>query len=702
MKAPLLVEIGCEEIPARMIPHAASDLATRIETILDQAGLAHGRVTGWGGSRRLAVRVDDVEGTQGDREETVLGPPAAAAFDAAGKPTRAAVGFAGKQGIDPSELMVLDTERGRYAGIRRPVAGRSLSTILAEALPGAVAGMSFPKTMRWGDGTFRWVRPVHWLVALHGDACLPIEIFGVPAAAMSAGHRFLGPARVELSHADRYVEALRDASVLVDPTERREALERRLHDSARQIGRTASAAADAVPVRDPALLEEVVDLVEWPGVIAGQFATKFLEELPRELVETTLRHHQKAFSVQTASGRLLPAFLSVANIEHDPAGHVRRGNEWVVGGRLDDALFFWREDRKRPLASRVPDLGRVTFHARLGSYADKAGRVAALARGLGGPAGLSDREIGVAVEAAGLAKADLMTSLVGEFPELQGVVGGLLLRAEGADEAVAAAVYEHYRPVGADDLSPETAVGAVVSAADKLDTIHGLLAAGERATGSRDPFGLRRASAGVFRISIERSWAVSLREMCRLAGDDEATTDFLYERLRNYLRDGGATPNEVNAVLRTDGADDWPLHDVAARVDALRPVRQRDDFAHLVDLTKRVDNILVKNFGLAASPAGAPDGYEEQDEAALALDGLIEGRTASIDASSERGRYGDVIEVLAEFIEPVERFFADVLVIDRERPEATRHRYGLLERLRSLLTRHFDIRELAGQAERRQ
>jgi glycyl-tRNA synthetase beta chain len=701
MRAPLLVEIGCEEIPARMIARAASELARAVETILDQAGLAHGRVTGWGGSRRLTVRVLDVAGAEADREETVVGPPAAVAFDAEGRPTPAAIGFARKQGIDPASLSPLDTDRGRYAGVRRAVAGRSIGDVLAEALPGAVAAMSFPKTMRWGVGTHRWVRPVHWVVALHGERVLPIEIFGVRAGSASAGHRFLGPDKVEVGHPDRYVESLRAAFVMVDPAERRAVLERKLHEEAR---RTADS-GDVTPVSDPTLLDEVVDLVEWPGVVAGRFATELLAELPRELVRTTLRHHQKAFSVETASGTLVPAFLSVANTDRDPGGHVRRGNEWVVTGRLEDALFFWREDRERRLADRVPDLERVTFHAQRGSYAEKSRRIVSLVRALGPAVGRSPADIRAATEAAALCKADLVTSLVGEFPELQGVVGGLLLRAEGADPDVARAVYEHYRPAGAQDGLPDGQPGALVSVADKLDTICQLLAAGERVTGSRDPFGLRRAAAGVFRVSIESEWPLGLDAMCAVAdaegkGKPGATLEFLRDRFRKYLCDEGATPNEVSAVLSTTEGGNLPLHDVAARVRALRPVRQRDDFAHLVDLTKRVDNILSKNPELAGAAPGA-NGYEERDEAALSLDRLVEERESSIATSSKLRRYDEVIEKLAGFIEPVDRFFERVLVIDRERPDATRHRYGLLERLRSLLTRHFDIRELAGQAERR-
>jgi glycyl-tRNA synthetase beta chain len=703
MSAPLLLEIGCEEIPAGMIQGGARELAQRVTAILEQSGLRHGPSSAWGGSRRLTVRVEDVETRQADREEWVLGPPARAAFGGGGEPTAAAVGFAKKQGIDASALVRRETDKGEYAAFRRHVGGKSLGEILGAALPQAMEGMSFPKTMRWGDGVRRWVRPVHWLLVQHGGEVLPVEAFGVRASAESRGHRFLAPGPVPVAHPDRYREALAAAFVVADPGERRSILARALEEEAAALG--------GELVRDEELLEEAVNLVEWPGVVAGRFEPAYLE-LPREILVTTLRHHQKAFSVQ-AGGRLLPAFLSVANTDRDPAGHVARGNEWVVGGRLEDARYFWAEDRKRPLASRVADLAGAIFHKTAGSYLDKVRRTRRVAEDLAGRLGLAAPEIETAGRAAELSKADLTTGLVGEFPELQGIVGGLLLLEEGEDRAVADAVYEHYRPAGAEDSLPGTAAGGVVSVADKLDALASLLAAGETATGSRDPFALRRAASAIYRVALDRGWALSLDALAATSAHstggapDDRVLAYLEQRFHDFLRDRGFTSNEVLSVLRAGGpraSAAWPLHDIVARLEAIEAVRGRADFEHLVDLTKRVDNILGKGaaeIGEAVSRATGLEGYREEQPAARLLESLIEELEPAMLRDSERKRYAAIVDHISRFIRPVERFFDEVLVIDPQHPEATHHRCALVARLRALLVSYFDIRELAGQADRR-
>jgi len=693
-RAPLLIEIGCEEIPARMIRAAAANLGAALTQILDRAGLDHGPAQAWGGSRRLAVRVADVQAGQDDRDELVLGPAAAAAVAPDGTLRPAGAGFARKHGVEPAALAIHETERGRYVGFRRQVPGRDIAAVLDAELQAAVESMSFPKTMRWGDGTRRWVRPVHWLVALHGERLLPLTALGVRAGRASAGHRFLAAGPVELVRADDYGATLAGAHVLVDPVERRERLVRALTAAADAAGGTL--------VEDPELLDEVADLVEWPGAVRGSFDAAYLD-LPREILATTLRHHQKCFCVQDGAGRLLPAFVAVANTDRDPAGHVRRGNEWVIRGRLDDAQFFWNEDRKLPLAGRQPALGDIVYLGRLGSYAEKAGRMADLARSLARAVGLAPDAVAACESAARLCKCDLVTGLVGEFPELQGRVGGLLLAAEGASEPVARGVYEHYQPAGPEEPVPPSAVGAVVSIADKLDQIAGLIDVGETPSGSRDPFGLRRATAGVFRIVIERGWPLALRDLTALVGRPvERLEAFLAERLRQHVRELGYSANECGAVLggRRDGeAASAALPDIVARLEAMGAVRERADFARLVQLTKRVDNILTKQQGSAADAEGQP--FVETVAAARELAALVQRQAARLDAARAGGRYGDVVALLAEFVDPVSRFFEEVLVIDPAHPAATRARLELLDRLRQVVLGTFDLRELAGQAERR-
>jgi len=699
--APLLIEIGCEEIPARMIPRATADLAGIVTACLQRAELSHGATQSWGGSRRLAVRVDDVAGHQEDRDEVVLGPPAEIAFSADGQPTKAATGFARKQGIEAEDLQRIETAKGVYAGLERRVKGKSVGQVLADGLPSMVAAMSFPKAMRWGDGGYRWVRPVHWLLALHGSTVLPVELFGIRAEGRSTGHRFFSRGPVDVGHPDTYIEALEGASVVVDPALRRERVLHALVESAER--------AKGTLVEDHALLEEVSDLVEWPGVVIGAFDPAFLE-LPRELLATTLRHHQKCFTIQTAQGELLPAFLGVANTDRDPGGHVRRGNEWVVGGRLEDARFFWNEDRREPLAERSSKLEDVVFHARVGTYADKARRMEQLAHALSSRLSLSDEETACCRRAARLAKNDLVTSTVGEFPELQGQVGGLMLLAEGESEEIAAAVYDHYRPAGSEDRLPSGVVGRVVSVVDKLDSLSELIRIGEKPKGSRDPLGLRRAASGVFRILIESQWPVCLQDLFELVGTrGRDFTTAMQRMLENLLRERGSTSNEILAVLRPRVSEyeylTWPLHDIAVRLDAIRTVRARSDFEHLVDLTKRVDNILSKDSDVARSVLEQnPDlaDYAEQADAALRLEEMTVRSAREIAKCAEGKEYGRIVSLLAELVEPVERFFTEVLVLDPDQPKATRYRLELLSGLREVLTRIFDIRELAGQADRRE
>ena len=692
----LLIEIGCEEIPARMISSASAQFLAIVGEVLDDAELEHGETTGWGGSRRLAVHVASVQTGQSDRDETVHGPPASVAYAEDGSLTRAAEGFAKKQGIAPASLERLETDRGPYVGFVRRVRGRSVGEILADRLPERVAKMTFPKSMRWAEGVHRWVRPVHWVVALHGDRVLEVSLFDVAAGRRSTTHRFLGPGTVEIENADAYVESLRTGYVLVE----REARRRRLSDALAASAKDAS----VVPVADDGLMNEIADLAEWPSVVRGSFDPVYLD-LPREILITTLRHHQKCFAAEVSPGKLAPYFFAVADADRDPAGHIRRGNEWVVGGRLEDARFFWNEDRGVPFDTHIETLKRVTFHRAAGSYAEKAKRLRSIVERL---ADALELDRGPAMSAAERSKHDLVTGTVGEFPELQGVVGGLLLEAEGEDPAVARAVYEHYRPVGADDPLPESDAGALVSIADRLDTVASLIGAGERPTGSKDPFGLRRAVNGAFRILLDRGWTLDLRAASAATGSDgdgrvELET-FLAERLEKFFRDRGATANEVRAVLRATRGEgdtvafDRALPEIERRLSALRAVRGREDFAHLVELVKRVDNIAQKNAAYLESIADEPE--PDVEGAAAALRDALTREDEAMHSREARGDYVAVIESIARLVEPTAAFFDDVLVIDKERPSKTRARYELLRDLKRSLTRCFDVRELSGEAAR--
>ena len=696
-RATLLLEIGCEEIPARMIAAASQELERRVVEILDHAGLQHGPAVSWSGSRRLAVCVESVVGRQQDRAEQVLGPAAKIAFKDDGSPAPAAVGFARNQGIDPERLTRVETARGSYVGYERRQKGKTIGEVLADQLPARIASMPFPKSMRWAEGTYRWVRPVHWVLALHGKETLEFSLFGIASGRRSSGHRFRSSGAVTIKSPENYISALERAGVMVEPAKRRQRIAALLAEAATRAG--------GILVEDPRLLDEVADLVEWPGVVLGQFEASFLD-LPTELLSTTLRQHQKCFSLVDRNGRALAAFLAVTNTDNDPNGHIRRGNEWVVGGRLEDARFFWRKDRRQPLEIRSPGLAGVVFHAKVGSFADKTTRMEALSRRLGETIGLDTAAIDQAATAARLCKNDLLTGTVGEFPELQGQVGGLMLRAEKQPAVVAQAVYEHYRPAGASDSLPEIVAGRIVSVADKLDSIASLIGAGETPTGSRDPFGLRRASGGVFRIVNDAGWDLSINGLAELCSGGEPVADFLTERLKHYFRETGATENEIRAVSRPEIAPaewrDWPVGDIAARLASIAQVRDRSDFEQLADLTKRVDNILTKGeqaFAAADAVANASE-FTEDKPAALFLGERIVTDSTNLPFLLGRQSYDEIVDRLAGYVEPVEQFFVEVLVIDKENPAATLARRDLLRSLHDLLTRCFDLRELAGQAER--
>ncbi|MGH9542313.1 MAG: glycine--tRNA ligase subunit beta, partial [Terriglobales bacterium] len=556
--APLLLEIGCEEIPARWLAGLAGQLTDAIVHALRQAALApDGEAAAvFYTPRRIALRLPNVLARQADREEEVLGPPARVAFAADGRPTPQAAGFAAKQGAAPEALYLVSTPKGEYAALKRRQPGRDLATLLTEILSRALAEADLPKAMIWDGEGLAFVRPLRWLLALHGDRPLPVRLGAIEAANRSRGHRALGEREVAIAAAADYEAALRRHFVLVEPEVRR----RRIAAGLEQAGLAAA---------ETALLETLVNLTEYPTVLPGRFDEAYLE-LPAEVLTTVMRDHQKYFAVPRGGGaderELAPAFLAVMDLDADRDGLIRHGHERVLRARFNDARFFWQTDRKRPLASRRPDLEHVTFQTKLGSYMEKSERTTRLAAFLA-PL-VAGADAAAAGEAARLAKCDLTTELVKEFTELQGVMGGLYLRAEGAAAEVWQAVYDHYLPLAVDGAVPRGAVGAVVALADKLDTLAGMFLIGETPTGSRDPFALRRAANGVIRILRAGGWRLSLAAALEaaLAGFDSRLGDkaeaqaallaFFRERQEFYLREvEGLAADEAAAALAA-GADD--------------------------------------------------------------------------------------------------------------------------------------------------
>jgi len=599
-----LLEVGTEEIPDRFLADAATRLATALTDALGPLSLLEEEagVASWSTPRRLAVACGPVRLRQADREETVIGPPARAAFTPDGRPTKAAEGFARGLGQTPGDLLRVETEKGEYVAARRFVEGRPAGELLAAAASAAIGSLHFPKMMRWGETAFRFVRPLRWIVALLDDTPIAVEAAAVRGASLSRGPRHLGSPGVAIPRAAAYVETLRAAGVLVDPGERRarilEGLQR------------AAAGRGGEPLADEELTEILVHMTECPAVVAGGFSPEFLE-LPREVLVTAMRHHQRYFSVVSA-GELRPAFLAVLNRPDDPQGAILRGHEWVLRARLSDARFFWQEDRRHPLESRLPALERVVFQEKLGSYRHKVERVARLVENLGRSARLPDATVARARRAAQLAKCDLTTELVKEFPELQGVMGAIYARADGEPEAIAAAIGDHYRPAGAGDSLPAGDEGRLLALADRLDTLAGTFAIGLEPTGTRDPFALRRAGQGVVRLLFEHPWFVSLSAAAAAAlaaypesirGDGGAAPrllSFLQDRARQVAQAGGDRYDSVAAVLAVQGDD---LHDARLRLRALSALRAEPAheaaFVALAASCKRIRNFVDGDAGTA-------------------------------------------------------------------------------------------------------
>ena len=566
-----------------MLPGAMQQLKVILEKHLSEERILDGAsVDVMASARRLAASCDGLRVRQEDIDREVSGPPRTVAFDAAGKPTRAAESFAAKQGVPVSSLYFLNTPRGECIAAKQRIAGRASVDILAEVLPRVIREISWPKTMYWTGGAgVRFIRPIRWIVALLGGKVIRFDVESVQAGNWTAGHRFLGQAKIPVTGAQDYVAKLRRNFVMVQPEERRKKVER-------EIDKICSKHKLAVNA-DAGLLEMVTYLNEYPAVIMGAFDASYLE-LPEEVLITVMRGHQKYFAVRDGEGRLAPHFLAVINMEKDAKGLVRAGHERVLRARFADARFFWESDQKCRLADNLDRLKVVTFQAKLGTYFEKVERVRAVCQSLAQTfqsQNLAGANMQSADRAAMLAKCDLVTGMVGEFSELQGIMGGLYAQAQGESQDISQAVYDHYLPAGLGDSLPRTLTGATVALADKLDTLAGCFSVGLAPTGSSDPYALRRAALGVVLIILDRELRLSLAEVISetvkvllkqkpnlqvVPGVEKSLAEFLVDRARFIFqqRDGFAS-DEINAALAA-GSDD--LVDVAERIRAIRDIRQ--------------------------------------------------------------------------------------------------------------------------------
>jgi glycyl-tRNA synthetase beta chain len=687
--AELLLEIGCEEIPAGMIAAAAKELQVILNKYLDLEKLRDGaEVNAFGAPRRLVATCARVRLKQEDIRKEVVGPPKSAAFDGEGAPTRVADGFASKYGVGVDKLFTVSTPRGEYVAVEQLIPGRAAAERLAEVLPRAIAEIPWPKTMYWtGASGLRFIRPIRWVVALLGGRALQFEIAGVAAGITTSGHRFLGKSSIAVSGYDDYLRKLEKNFVLARPDARRERVENELVKLAASKGLRVN--------EDAALSELVVYLNEYPSAILGSFDPSYLE-LPEEILITVMRDHQKYFALRRRDGELAPHFLAVINLDRDAKGLVRAGHERVLRARFADTKFFWEVDQKCRLADYLPKLANVTFHAKLGSYGDKVERIRALSRWLAEQwfaRGIHEARVAAVDHAAELAKCDLVTDMVREFTELQGIVGGLYAKAQGEPDEIYWAVYDHYRPTGLDEPTPRNLTGATVSIADKLDTLVACFAVGLAPTGSSDPFGLRRAGLGIIKIILERKLPVSLGETISAAArglfgyapkikvkheDEKAVFDFLIERARYvFLEREGFAYDEINAVIAA-GADD--LVDARDRIAAVQEIRKTKNFEPLAVSFKRIRKILEKA-GSEKSwryPAVRPELFQEEAERKLHA---AAGRAAQEAERNKKARgYKDALQGIAKLRPEVDEFFDRVLVM-AEQEEIRRNRLTLLAEL---------------------
>jgi len=638
-----LLELFSEEIPARMQEGAARDLERLAREGLGEAGVPFGALRAFAGSRRLTLVVDDLPIVQADRVDERKGPRV-------GAPEAALQGFLRSAGVSGDSLVERDGVW--FAMIQR--AGRPVADILAGLTQSIVARFPWPKSMTWGSGTLRWVRPLHSLLCVFDRAVAPVEIPGVRVGDLSEGHRFMGPRRpFRARDFDEYREALAGHFVVLDVAERK----RRILQGAHAL----CVARGLELVEDAGLLDEVAAMVEWPAPILGDMDPAFLD-LPPEVVRTSMRTHQRYFAVrEAAGGRLAPHFLCVANIEAADGGTlISAGNARVLSARLSDARFFWDGDRQVPLEARLEVLKGVTFHARLGTLHQRVERIEALARAISPSVG-ADPDL--AARAGRLAKADLGSGMVGEFPELQGVMGGYYAAAQGEDARVVAAVRDHYKPQGPSDTVPGEPVSVAVAMADKLDTLVGFFAIGQAPTGSRDPFALRRAALGVIRIIFENGLRLSIAGLAELAdrwgsGQTPAVLAFFADRLKVLLRDQGRRHDLVDAVFAL-GDDD--LVRIAARLDALAAFLATPDGANLLAGHKRASNILAAEAKKEPVPDGEPARVSDPPEEAALFDALSVARP-KIGACLATEDFTGAMAALAGLREPVDAFFDKVLV----------------------------------------
>ena len=687
MSAELFLELGTEEIPAGFIPLALEDIRQQLSQELEHARISFGEIRTYATPRRLVISVMDVARLQQRQELEVTGPPARIAFDQDGKPTKAAEGFARTNGVAVEDLQRIKTEKGEYLFISKVIEGGETKTELQQILPRVIGKLSFKKSMRWKDLDIRFARPMHWIVAVYDGNVIPFTFGDLQSGNLSRGHRFMAPEEFTVSGAEEYLLKAEQHHVIPEIGKRRQLIEDQLEKIAQDLGGKIN--------QDDELLEEVSFLVESPQALAGSIEAEFLQ-LPPELLITSMREHQRYFTLIDEQGKLLPHFITIANTHAKDPQVVVAGNERVLKARLSDAMFFWREDQKNKLVTRLEALKKVVYQAKLGTSFEKVERFTKLATGLAQQ--LAPKTIELTERAATLAKCDLETAMVYEFPELQGVMGREYALLEGEEPRVATAIYEHYLPIQAGGELPSDDIGAFVSLADKIDTICGCFSVGLIPTGTADPYALRRSAIGILAIILDRGYAISIPDLVaksvrlletkRQRAAAEIIADvvkFIRLRLVNMLS-GQAYPTDViDAVLSASFVE--PI-DALERIKALSALKKRDDFEPLAIAFKRVGNIIKAGLDQPVDQALLTDDCEKNLFAGFQE---AQGQVAKF---ISKGDYVQALETIAGLRQPVDAFFDSVMVMVED--EAVKNnRLALLTGISGLFAGIADFRRIA-------
>lgn len=686
----LIFEVGTEEIPAGFLPPAFRELKSRFEVFLKDAALESEQVETMGTPRRLALIARGLQERQADREEEILGPPKSAAFGPDGTPTKAAVGFAKAKGVPLEELGVKETPKGEYVCIRRRAEGKKTEALLSEFLPKLILSIPFRKSMRWGDGSLRFARPIHWVLAVFNGKIIPFYLDGIPSGNHSFGHRFLSPGSFEVTDITSYETGLRRHFVMVDPKEREKVIREEIQKKLTVKG--------LEWVEDLELLEEVSCLVEYPFILVGQFDTAYLS-LPQEVLVTAMREHQRYFSVMQPGKQLAPYFIAVNNTFREGFDTFVRGHERVLKARLEDAKFFFEEDKKVPLEKRVDELKGVIFHAKLGTSYEKVMRIVRISEYLAQTIGVEAKE--TVKRAAYLCKSDLVSEMVGEFPSLQGTMGRIYARISGEPAAVCEAIYEHYLPRFSEDRLPEGDAGALVGMADRMDTVVGCFGNDLVPTGAADPFGLRRAALAIIRIILAKDYRLSLSDWIAWTAAllsekihlsqralQEKVLEFFAVRFRGYLQGEEVAFDTIESITARAFDD---IADSYKRIKVFHRFRQDPAFASLMLSFKRVVNILE---GQTVDEKVKPDPSLMKEDAENALYQEVLGIQDRFVSLVNQEDYHASLKLISSLKPVVDRFFDEVLVMDPDE-KLRRNRLVLLKHIQRLFSMFADFSKVS-------